>query len=1122
MARLSLALLYCVMLLAMYPLPSSAASEAATVAPTKTLLDDFEKIDGWSAIASPTARLEIAQDTGHTGAGHAMRLDFEFQDGSGWVIARKAFPMRLPNNFAFHFFLRGDTPPVDLEFKLVDAQENVWWNRQRGQTLTQEWRSVKIKRRQISHAWGPGGELEAITVIELAFALGQAGKGSVWIDDLEFEEREPTHAYTLNPVISASTAADQPPAAVLDADPATRWHSGVLSEEQWLLLDFVTVREYGGLIIDWDPQDYAVDYAVQVSDDGETWETIQQVRNSNGQRDYLYLPDAESRYLRLNLQRSSRGQGYAIGRIQVQSYEFSTSPSQFFTSIARDAPRGYYPRYFQGEQSYWTLVGTSGGGDKTALLNQDGALEIAKGGFTLEPFLFAEGRLLTWADVDVRQALAKGYLPIPSAAWEHPDYRLTITAFAADIPDQTGIYARYRLENRSANPRHVTLYLAVRPFQVNPPWQSLNLTGGVSPIYRLDYADRVIRIQQSAAEPPPPPKTILVLTAPKRFQAATFDQGPITDYLALGQLPETGTMDDSFGYASGALEYDWDLPPGEAREVVLRLPFPTVATPPNSSAPSQDAAASADPNLSDAEATAHVAQLLEQVSRNWEAQLDRVDMDLPPVAQRLVWSLKSNLAYILINRNGPAIRPGARTYARSWIRDGALTSAALLGVGHTQEPRDFLQWYAGFQAADGSIPCCVDGRGADPVPEHDSHGEFIFAIMEYYRYTRDIGFLRQMWPAVVKTIDYIESLRRQRLTELYQTQPEYQPYFGLVPESISHEGYSSKPRHSYWDNFFILRGLKDAAAMATILDEDAEATRFANLRDAFRKDLYASIRAAIQQHAIDFIPGAVELGDFDATSTTVAVDPGGELGRLPQPALDRTFARYDTFFQERLVDPQWQAYTPYEWRVVGTMIRLGLRERAHALMGFFMEGQRPSAWNHWAEVVWRDPKSPRFIGDMPHTWVGSDFIRATRSLFAYEREADQALVVGAGIVAAWLEQAPASGIAIRRLPTWYGTLNYRMALTDPDTVRVRLTGDVTVPAGRIILYSPLTRPLQAVRLNGRKLETFTDHYAIIDQFPAEVELHYAAVSAETAVADPASAQTAEAGIPPDAAGTQSP
>jgi len=1074
--------LFLMVLPLMSALPAGAAApESSTTPMRKTiLLDDFENLGGWSALASPSARLEIAQDTGQTG--RAMRLDFEFQDGAGWVIARKAFPMRLPDNFAFHFFIRGDTPPGDTEFKLADSRENVWWFKQREYAMPGDWRPVTVKRRQISLAWGPGGPLDEVAVIEFAFAPGVPGKGSVWIDELSFEEREPTHAYTLNPAVRASTTAEgHTPEAVLDPNPAVRWRSGVLAEEQWLLLDFLTPREYGGLVIDWDRDDYAVDYETQISDDGETWQTVYSVRDGDGQRDYLYLPDAESRYLRLNLQRSSRGQGYGIHRLRVQSYEFSSSPNAFFQAIARDAPRGLYPRYFQGEQCYWTVVGVSGDG-KEALLNQDGALEVDKGGFAIEPFLFADGRLITWADVEARQDLAQGYLPIPTVRWEHESYWLSITAFAAGQPGESALYARYRLENLSPDPRHVTLYLAMRPFQVNPPWQSLNMSGGVSPIRTLDYVNRTVQVNAGT-------QSVVALTPPNRFRAAAFDQGVLTDYLAVGKLPERSQVNDAFGYASGALEYGWDLKPGEAREVWLRIPF--YADPQRSSTAGRSAGSESAPTVVDTPAQAQ--RLLEQTTRDWVARLDRVDLQLPPVAQRLAWSIKSNLAYILINRDGPAIQPGSRTYARSWIRDGALTSAALLGMGYTEEVREFLQWYARYQAANGAIPCCVDGRGADPVPEHDSHGEFIYAVMEYYRYTRDVGFLRQMWPAVVRTVGYIDSLRQQRLTEKYRTDPDCVAYCGLVPESISHEGYSSQPRHSYWDNFFILRGLKDAATMAMVLAEEGEAQRFAALRDAFSKDLYASIQETLKLHRIDFIPGAVELGDFDATSTTIAVDPGGELGRLPQPALDRTFERYDAFFRQRLADPAWEAYAPYEWRVVGTMIRLGWRDRALALMAFFMEGQRPAAWNQWAEVVWRDPQAPRFIGDMPHTWVGSDFIRAARSLFVYEREADQALVIGAGLPAAWVESA--EGVTVRRLPTWHGALNYRMAMADQDTLRVRLTGDVTVPPGRILLHSPLDRPVQAATVNGQAVTSFTAHTVTLDQFPAEVELHYTASGA---------------------------
>ena len=87
--------------------------------------------------------------------------------------------------------------------------------------------------------------------------------------------------------------------------------------------------------------------------------------------------------------------------------------------------------------------------------------------------------------------------------------------------------------------------------------------------------------------------------------------------------------------------------------------------------------------------------------------------------------------------------------------------------------------------------------------------------------------------------------------------------------------------------------------------------------------------AAMLQHRIDYLPGSAELGDFDATSTTIALAPGGEQGRLPQEALDATFQRYwNEFVARRDGKREWKDYTPYEWRNVAAFVRLGWRDRA--------------------------------------------------------------------------------------------------------------------------------------------------------------------------------------------------
>src|SRR5207244_4466476 len=190
-------------------------------------------------------------------------------------------------------------------------------------------------------------------------------------------------------------------------------------------------------------------------------------------------------------------------------------------------------------------------------------------------------------------------------------------------------------------------------------------------------------------------------------------------------------------------------------------------------------------------------------------------------------------------------------YARSWIRDGALMSRALLQMGHARAVRDFIVWYAVHQYDNGKIPCCVDTRGSDPVPEHDSNGEFLYLVAEYARFTGDTGLVRVLWPRVTRAAAYLDSLRHVDLA------PEYR---GLLPPSISHEGYSAKPMHSYWDDFWALRGYKDAAWLAALLGRPERAAIEAS-RDTFAADLRASVQAAMRAHSIDYVPGCADLGD---------------------------------------------------------------------------------------------------------------------------------------------------------------------------------------------------------------------------------------------------------------------
>jgi GH15 family glucan-1,4-alpha-glucosidase len=520
------------------------------------------------------------------------------------------------------------------------------------------------------------------------------------------------------------------------------------------------------------------------------------------------------------------------------------------------------------------------------------------------------------------------------------------------------------------------------------------------------------------------------------------------------------------------LSWDLDLSPGETREVLLAIPFhePYVES---LAAVTSERAARATVNAEQA-----------AVRRRWQTLLSRVEIDIP-AAPELVRTAKTTLAYTLINRDGPAIQPGSRTYARSWIRDGAITSAALLQMGFPADVRDFIRWYASHQLPDGKVPCCIDRRGADSVPEHDSVGQFVWLIGEYYRYTRDVGLVADLWPNVVKAIDYMAALRATRTTDAYRM-PSNAAYFGLLPESISHEGYSSHPVHAYWDQFWALAGLRVAPQLANVVGDLERYDAYTALRDGFQADLIASVPRAMAMHAIDYVPGSVELGDYDPSSTAIAVNLVADEPTL-RPALDRTFTRYlEELAARRSGTNGWIAYSPYEIRNVEALTLLGRRADAHALLDWIIDDRRPPAWNEWAEISYRDATAPQFIGDMPHTWVGCIFVHALRAMLVRERDADRALVIGAGVPARWM----ARGVTARRLPTASGVLSFTMRADGDDAVRVRLSGDVAVPRGGIVIASPYDRPIHRATLDGRPLETVTDAAVTVDRCPADVVLHF--------------------------------
>ncbi len=182
-------------------------------------------------------------------------------------------------------------------------------------------------------------------------------------------------------------------------------------------------------------------------------------------------------------------------------------------------------------------------------------------------------------------------------------------------------------------------------------------------------------------------------------------------------------------------------------------------------------------------------------------------------------------------------------------------------------------------------------------------------------------------------------------------------------------------------------------------------------------------------------------------------------------------------------DPE-SGYVPYEIRTATAYLILGHKDKALKMLEHFISVTRPREWNHWAEVVYGNFRKPGYIGDMPHSWVGADYINLVRAMFVFEDQ--NRLVLGAGVDEQWLSGE--DKVLIENFPTHFGKINYDI-YKDDKTIKIKVWGDASASDG-FVFKSPLAKKIKKVTLNGKKWSKHTDSDVIFNKLPAEMILYY--------------------------------
>lgn len=771
------------------------------------------------------------------------------------------------------------------------------------------------------------------------------------------------------------------------------------------------------------------------------WATVSDDPGPEGETSYLAASEAFSpRSVRLVVQ-GIDGKAPEISRLSLLGPARVMTPMKRYEIVASRAHADLFPSSLHQMQVYWTVVGIPAGPQKS-IFDEYGNIEAARGMPLVQPvWRDTSGHAVSAAQAKLTQTLRDRWMPMPAVEWTvQPGLTLRSEAFTRDVDGQPVTEVRHRLQNTGSTPIDGSLSLIVRPMQMNPPWQN----GGVSAIHDLAVDDGKVNVNGKLL--------MQASTTPTHAAVSAFGahgEGEITAFVAAGKLPDGKEVHDDSGLASGALSYTVHLAPGEHRDVVVA--FPLLGRAVVSPADGFDARADA-------------------VADDWRKRLGNVGIQLPD--ESLVDVLRSQAAYMLINQTGHAMQAGPRNYDRSFIRDGAATSSILLRMGQARVARDYLTWYASHAVHENGLVSPIlnqDGsvnRGFGSDIEYDSQGEFITLVADVARLDGGAGSVRELKPKVEAALKFLQVLRERTMVPGYLAdQPAPERFHGIIAPSISHEGYSS-PTHSYWDDYWALKGWHDGLWLAERWGDKALADYAGKQYQALRESVAASIRSTMAWKGSDSMPSDADLGGNDPTSVSIGLDPAGQQDIMPPEALKNTFDRYLADVRARRAPGSLYAYTPYEIRNVLTYVRLDRPDVANELLEDFVHDRRPLGWNVFAEVVHSRLRHPGYLGDMPHTWIGSEYARAIFGMLM--READDGLYLLPGVDTSWVE---GEGLAVQKLPTEYGLLTMT-ARRENATLTITLGDGIRKDSHLRVFWPGRMKPAK-VTVDGKTVTDYT-------------------------------------------------
>lgn len=703
---------------------------------------------------------------------------------------------------------------------------------------------------------------------------------------------------------------------------------------------------------------------------------------------------------------------------------------------------------------YWNMVGVKDAVQES-LIGQAGEIEPVYDKYVVSFFLFdpATRRLCLPQRPETGDAISQsyesGYLPAIVTSYDSPlKVRVTekVIATTAGADQRSLVLARFHAHLSGIPSARLWFCLAIVP-------------AGPSGFQRRDKADRYQADRRIGY--------LKYLPAEQRLITGSgwgpvFDRAPAhvglygngtsqspDHYLAnnpFTDLQNRGALNGQFeafdsiaGLCSAVFAWPLDLLPGMSTFALdIRLPV-------------DDYRGAGD--LADLKAAN--ADALEAANTGfWSNKLDfsGLQIELPPVVEHLFRLHRICRANILMLSDNGQIHPGPTLYDSFWVRDSSIEgiAAALVGDENLAERQFGTHYPAIFNYGHERIgPVSAHGlfAGEHEKNDHewDCNGQALWAFGRFDRIKgRTASFGSRMFsPYVIDGAKWIKDNRS--------------PY-GILHSGWSAEHIGDKSQPHYWDDFWGIAGLWEAAQLATRIgaaEKDEIWWIYHDLVNATAN----SIRWVLGEQRRrgfweTFIPtGPGDVGRLDSTiiGAVAYFHPcrlymgsklGADIDTAARMTLETIWGRFiDGGFRH---DSAWHCYGPYlTLQLAHAFLLIGDIQRMDQLLawsvrnGMFAKVDRQGGdpgsqwevilggWNeqhcypiakNFAEV----PENWWYMGDMPHGWACAEFMLLLRDILFFEADEDGEphIYLAPGVMPHWLNDG--QSVTVKNAPTIFG------------------------------------------------------------------------------------------------------